>query len=119
VIWFFFLKEIAHLDYNHPTGTRDDVFWSIALTAYATTEMGQEPFPAIIPRGKISLLLYVNRAHTFVYYKIHCLFIFKAWIAHFSALKSFRAFVFLHEWQKSIRMCMFLLCKAGRYRERS
>ena len=24
---------------NHPTGTHDDVFWSIALAVYATVEM--------------------------------------------------------------------------------
>jgi hypothetical protein len=36
--------------FHHPTGAYDDVFWSIALAVYATTEMQPEPFLTFIPR---------------------------------------------------------------------
>ena len=34
------LRKDGNISYHHPTGTHDDVFWSIALAVYATAEMG-------------------------------------------------------------------------------
>jgi phage FluMu gp28-like protein len=45
----YFLRKDGAIGYNHPIGTHD-VFWSIALAIYATTEMQPEPFLTIIPR---------------------------------------------------------------------
>ena len=44
------LRKDGTIGFSHPTGTHDDVFWSIALAAYSTTEMEPEPFLAVIPR---------------------------------------------------------------------
>jgi hypothetical protein len=44
------LRRDGSIGFSHPTGTHDDVFWSIALAVYATAEMEPEPFLAIIPR---------------------------------------------------------------------
>jgi hypothetical protein len=44
------LRRDGNVGFSHPYGTHDDVFWSIALAAYATTDMQPEPFLTIIPR---------------------------------------------------------------------
>jgi len=45
----FQLKKDGSVDYNHPQGTHDDVFWAVALALYATVEMQPEPFVQVIP----------------------------------------------------------------------
>ena len=45
------LRRDGNTGFSHPRGTHDDVFWSIALAIYATTDMKPEPFLAIIPRS--------------------------------------------------------------------
>jgi hypothetical protein len=45
------LRKDGAIGYYHPSGTHDDVFWSIALSVYATADMGPEPFLAVVPRG--------------------------------------------------------------------
>jgi hypothetical protein len=45
------LRRDGAIGYSHPSGTHDDIFWSIALAVYATTNMEPEPFLAIIPRS--------------------------------------------------------------------
>jgi hypothetical protein len=44
------LRRDGNIGYSHPQGTHDDVFWSIALAVYATTDMKPEPFLAVVPR---------------------------------------------------------------------
>jgi len=44
------LRKDGNINYSHPNGTHDDVFWSIALAIYGTTEMQPEPFLAVVPR---------------------------------------------------------------------
>lgn len=44
------LRKDGQIGYSYSNGTHDDVFWSIALAVYATTEMTPEPFLAMIPR---------------------------------------------------------------------
>ena len=44
------LRKDATIGYSHPSGTHDDVFWSIALAIFATMQMEPEPFLTIIPR---------------------------------------------------------------------
>ncbi len=44
------VRKDGTIGYSHPTGTHDDVFWSIALAVYSTLEMAPEPFIAVIPR---------------------------------------------------------------------
>ncbi len=44
------LRRDGNVGFYHPTGTHDDVFWSIALAVYATADMAPEPFLAVIPR---------------------------------------------------------------------
>ncbi len=44
------LNKDGTISYHHPTGTHDDVFWSIALAVYATAEMEPEPFLAVVSR---------------------------------------------------------------------
>jgi phage FluMu gp28-like protein len=44
------LRKDGTLGFSHPSGTHDDIFWSIALAVYATAAMEPEPFLAIIPR---------------------------------------------------------------------
>src|SRR3990170_184466 len=44
------LRKDGTIGFSHPTGTHDDVFWSIALAVYATAEMQPEPFLTVIPR---------------------------------------------------------------------
>jgi hypothetical protein len=46
------LRRDGTIGFSHPNGTHDDVFWSIALSVYATTAMGPEPFLAIVPRTR-------------------------------------------------------------------
>jgi phage FluMu gp28-like protein len=46
----FALRADGGLSFSHPTGTHDDVFWSIALAVYATADMAPEPYLAVIPR---------------------------------------------------------------------
>jgi hypothetical protein len=42
------LRKDGNIGYEHPRGTHDDVFWSIALAVYATVEMKPEPYLSII-----------------------------------------------------------------------
>ena len=44
----FQLKKDGSVDYNHPQGTHDDVFWAVALALYATVEMQPEPFVQVV-----------------------------------------------------------------------
>ena len=44
------LRRDGNIGFSHPQGTHDDVFWSIALAVYATTDMAPEPFLAVVPR---------------------------------------------------------------------
>ena len=44
------LRKDGNIGFSHPTGTHDDVFWSIALAVYATAEMSPEPFLTVVPR---------------------------------------------------------------------
>jgi len=44
------LRKDATIGYYHPMGTHDDVFWSIALATYATSEMQPEQFVTVVPR---------------------------------------------------------------------
>ncbi len=44
------LRKDGAIGFSHPTGTHDDVFWSLALAVYATAEMEPEPFLAVVPR---------------------------------------------------------------------
>ncbi|MCW4002416.1 MAG: terminase family protein [Candidatus Bathyarchaeota archaeon] len=44
------LRKDGAVGFSHPNGTHDDVFWSIALSVYATVTMAPEPFLAILPR---------------------------------------------------------------------
>ena len=46
----FVLRKDGALGFYHPSGTHDDVFWSIALAIYATVDMEPEPFLAVVPR---------------------------------------------------------------------
>jgi phage FluMu gp28-like protein len=45
------LRKDGAIGYSHPNGTHDDVFWSIALAVYATTDMAPEPYLAVVPRS--------------------------------------------------------------------
>jgi hypothetical protein len=47
----FVFRGDGAIGYSHPSGTHDDVFWSIALVVYATTDMKPEPFLTVIPRS--------------------------------------------------------------------
>jgi hypothetical protein len=44
------LRKDGNIGYSHPSGTHDDVFWSIALAIYATVEMEPEQFLTVVPR---------------------------------------------------------------------
>ncbi len=44
------LRKDGAIGYSHPNGTHDDVFWSVALSVFATVQMEPEPFLAVIPR---------------------------------------------------------------------
>ncbi|MGE5574649.1 MAG: terminase large subunit domain-containing protein, partial [Ignavibacteria bacterium] len=44
------LRRDCTIGYSHPSGTHDDVFWSIALAVYATLEMQPEQFVTVVPR---------------------------------------------------------------------
>jgi phage FluMu gp28-like protein len=46
----YLLRKDATLGYYHPMGTHDDVFWSIALAVYATSQMQPEQFVTVVPR---------------------------------------------------------------------
>jgi hypothetical protein len=46
----FQLRKDGSITFSHPRGTHDDVFWSTALSLYATVEMQPEPYLAVIPR---------------------------------------------------------------------
>lgn len=46
----YVLRKDGAVGYYHPYGTHDDVFWSIALSVYATVEMTPEPYLTVIPR---------------------------------------------------------------------
>jgi phage FluMu gp28-like protein len=43
-------RKDGNISYSHPNGTHDDVFWSLALAIYGTTEMQPEPFLAVVLR---------------------------------------------------------------------
>jgi hypothetical protein len=45
------LRKDGNIGYSHPIGTHDDVFWSVALAVYATTDMVPEPFLTVVPRS--------------------------------------------------------------------
>ena len=45
------LRKDGTIGFSHPQGTHDDVFWSIALAVYATTDMAPEQFITMIPRS--------------------------------------------------------------------
>jgi hypothetical protein len=45
------LCKDGNIGYSHPNGTHDDVFWSVKLAVYATTDMAPEPFLTVIPRS--------------------------------------------------------------------
>ncbi|HSV50051.1 MAG TPA: terminase family protein [Candidatus Acidoferrales bacterium] len=45
------LNKDGTIGYHHTQGTHDDVFWAIALSVYATADMGPEPFLVVVPRG--------------------------------------------------------------------
>lgn len=45
------LRKDGSIGFFHPQGTHDDVFWSIALAVYATTDMAPEPYLAVVPRS--------------------------------------------------------------------
>jgi len=47
----FALRADGGISFSHPQGTHDDVFWSIALAIYATTDMAPEPYLAVVPRS--------------------------------------------------------------------
>jgi hypothetical protein len=47
----FALRADGGYSFNHPQGTHDDVFWSIALAIYSTTNMVPEPYLAVVPRS--------------------------------------------------------------------
>jgi hypothetical protein len=46
----YLLRKDATLGFYHPMGTHDDVFWSIALAVYATSQMQPEQFVTVVPR---------------------------------------------------------------------
>jgi hypothetical protein len=46
----FALRADGGYSFSHPQGTHDDVFWSLALAVYTTTDMQPEPYLAVIPR---------------------------------------------------------------------
>jgi phage FluMu gp28-like protein len=46
----YLLRKDATLGYYHHMGTHDDVFWSIALAVYATSQMQPEAFLTVVPR---------------------------------------------------------------------
>jgi phage FluMu gp28-like protein len=46
----YLLRKDATLSFYHPTGTHDDIFWSLALAVYATSEMQPEQFVTVVPR---------------------------------------------------------------------
>jgi hypothetical protein len=46
----YLLRKDATLGFYHPLGTHDDVFWSLALAVYATSEMQPEQFVTMVPR---------------------------------------------------------------------
>ena len=46
----FEYRKDGQYGYYHPTGSHDDVFWSIALAVYATANMEPEPFLTVVPR---------------------------------------------------------------------
>jgi hypothetical protein len=44
----YVLRKDGTIGFEHPRGTHDDVFWSIALAVYATTTMSPEPYLSIV-----------------------------------------------------------------------
>lgn len=44
------LRKDGNIGFSHPSGTHDDVFWSIALAVYGTVEMQPEQFVTVVPR---------------------------------------------------------------------
>jgi hypothetical protein len=46
----YLLRKDAALGFFHPMGTHDDVFWSIALAVYATSQMEPEQFVTVVSR---------------------------------------------------------------------
>jgi hypothetical protein len=42
------LRKDGTIGFEHPRGTHDDVFWSIALAVYATATMSPEPYLSIV-----------------------------------------------------------------------
>ena len=46
----FELRKDGSIALNHPSGTHDDVFWSVCLALYSTVEMVEEPEVWVVPR---------------------------------------------------------------------
>jgi hypothetical protein len=46
----YLLPKDAAIGFYHPMGTHDDVFWSIAIAVYATSQMQPEQFITVVPR---------------------------------------------------------------------
>jgi len=46
----FELRKDGSIALNHPSGTHDDVFWSVCLALYSTVEMVEEPTVWVVPR---------------------------------------------------------------------
>jgi len=46
----FELRKDGSIALNHPSGTHDDVFWSVALALFSTVEMVEEPEVWVVPR---------------------------------------------------------------------
>ena len=46
----FELRKDGGIALNHPSGTHDDVFWSVCLALYSTVEMVEEPEVWVVPR---------------------------------------------------------------------
>jgi hypothetical protein len=44
------LRNDGNMGFSHPSGTHDDVFWSVALAIYGTVEMVPEQFVISVPR---------------------------------------------------------------------
>jgi hypothetical protein len=44
----FELRRDGALNFSHPRGTHDDVFWAVALSVYATIEMKKLEMDAFV-----------------------------------------------------------------------
>ena len=46
----FELRKDGSIAFNHPSGTHDDCFWSVALALFSSVEMVEEPQVWVVPR---------------------------------------------------------------------